>query len=134
MVKNRIEMSKSNNIGFRPYSKKHKEILEEAAENHYTGTLSGFFKQWVVVICRLVQAEISAEWMIANIDKVVEFCRMESGARGRVASAVNLLLDTGISLDKFRDACKMAALMHKKGICFRRVCDKIEKVKSLVNR
>lgn len=67
-------MKKNNKLGFRTHSQKHKEILEEAAKKHYTGSLSGFLKQWVVVICRLVQAGVSAEWMIANIDKVIKFC------------------------------------------------------------
>lgn len=65
-------MPKNNNIGFRAYSQKHKDILTEAAKKHYTGSLSGFLKQWIVVICRLVQAGVSAEWMIANIEKVIE--------------------------------------------------------------
>lgn len=72
-----IKMPKNNNIGFRVYSQKHKEILEEAAKRHYTGSLSGFLKQWVVVLCRLTQAGVSAEWMIVNIDKVIKFCNSD---------------------------------------------------------
>lgn len=52
----------------------------------------------------------------------------------RIIHAVNFLLDTGISLDEFKDALKMVVLMHRKGICFRRVCGKIDKVKSIVKR
>jgi hypothetical protein len=67
-------MAKNNNVGFRTYSLKHKEILEDAAKKHYTGSMSGVLKQWVVVICRLITAGVSAEWMIANIDDVIKFC------------------------------------------------------------
>jgi hypothetical protein len=67
-------MQKNNKITIRTHSLKHKEILKEAAKRHYSGSLSGYIKQWVVVICRLIQAGVSAEWMIANIDKVIKFC------------------------------------------------------------
>jgi hypothetical protein len=63
-----------NNIGCRAYSSKHKKILEEAAKKHYTNSFSGFLKVWIVVICRLVQAGISAELLIANIESVINFC------------------------------------------------------------
>ena len=78
MAQSGMEMPKKNNkIHFRTYSQKHKDILVEAAKDHYTGSFSGFLKQWAVVIVRLTQAGLSAEWFIGNIDKVITFCRKE---------------------------------------------------------
>ena len=51
-----------------------KKILIKAKDEHPSGTMSGFLKLWFVVICRLIQAGISSEWIIANIDEVIEFC------------------------------------------------------------
>ena len=55
-------------------------------------------------------------------------------ANRRIIHAVNLLLDTGISLDKFRDGCKLLVKLHKEGVCFRRACERIEKIKAAVKR
>ena len=68
-----------NKIWCRLHSPRHKEILAESAEKHYTGNLSGFLKNWFVIIARLVQADIQSELLIINIDKLLEFCKKLRG-------------------------------------------------------
>jgi len=58
---------------------KYKKILDKAADKHYSGTMSGMLKIWIVSVCKLIVSGITAEWFVDNIDEVIEFCLKKKG-------------------------------------------------------